>query len=277
MESGLDAALALRALQIQLDEGVDEWILPAAQSRFDEAKQAKAKALDKAGIANNVVPKGDEGERTAAGGAGAQGLEAKRSDQVESVALDFLNLGNEAEILKALQEALPRALRISGNDAVEALGAQDAPIWVICDPPHREAQNALDLEADPSIRLLRKSLQAIGLDLDASLGKEPEAFMRIVPISSWRMPQDRKFVEAEAMIFAQALEARVKLAAPKAILLAGSNLGMLEAKIEEGQVFDVPAFVLISPNLMLREPLLKRKHWERLLAFRPKMAEFLAL
>lgn len=259
MESNIELERAFRALQIQLDEGIDEWILPFAQSRFDEAKAAT--------LSQNPPTT----------------MPAKPASAIETAVdtpdsgVDFETLKTDEAVIEALLKALPDGLKTALKDPLPALGREDAEIAVVVDPPFREAVAMGSLEGDASVRLLRKSLQAVHLDYDASAGKEPRALLRIIPISPWRIPQDRKFMENEAAIFKAALRARLRLGAPKIVLIAGSNLGGLEEEIKDTKLFDLPTRVLISPRIMLREPLLKKLHWQRLLELHAELDGILKL
>lgn len=255
MDSAFEIERSLRALELHIAEGVDEWIMPAPRSRFEDA------AREKIDTKPAPTPKSPPPEPV-----GVLSAEANSPAPV-----NFKNLQSEEEILNATLEALPQGIRAQLHDPLPDLGSIDAEIAVIIDPPFREAQVKGSLLGDPSISLLIKSLQAISLDLDASSGREPRAAIRVLPISPWRMPQDRKFVEAEAEIFQKALAARLALAQHRAVLLAGSNLAGLERMIADAKIFDIPAFELVSPRIMLKEPMLKRVHWERLLKFHAEL------
>ena len=240
MESQIETAEALECLMMQLAEGVDEFITDTPLDRFAiyeaELEVPKSKSLPQAPVAKPEV-------------------QAPPRD-------DFAQYQDVSTLLLKLREALPQTLTRGAQHEFELLGHEAAEIAVIIDPPSREADQMGNLEACEKVLLLQKSLLAIGLACDARAGQEPKAAIAFLPFSPWRVAQDRKLFEQENEILQEAMLARLKLRNFKHVVLAGANIGSM-SKLDLG----IPSTTLIPPSLMLREPLLKRKHWELLKKF----------
>lgn len=259
MESHMDHALALEALMMQLAEGVDEWILDAPVTRFIDPESVRFAHQDTK-HAQKIAPK-----------------VADAREKPAEIQVNFEDCIDIPAVLDALKAVLPPALIRSALNDLEILGDEDADIAIIIDPPHQMADQQGDLAADPAIKLLLKSFAAIDLGLNADGGKEPRARIAILPISPWRVAQDRKLMEGEAEIFRDALQARLLHRQFKALVLAGNNIAGIERHLFDDQYAGIDVYSVVSSAMMLREPLLKRRHWQMLLALNGKLDEILKI
>ncbi len=256
MESQIDHGLALEALMMQLSEGADDWILSEPVSRFSDPKEQAKPAIE---MPVTLKP---------------QAQAAPKSVQVDT---DFETCSDISAVMDKLKAVLPPALLRNAMNDLEILGNDDADIAVIIDPPQIAADQQGDLTSDPAIQLLLKSFAAIDLALDAEGGKEPRAGIAVLPISPWRIAQDRKLMDAEAEIFRLAMMKRLQLRNFRAIILAGNNVASIDRHLKGDQFAGLDVYSVVSPVMMLREPLLKRRHWQMLLAIHKQLDEILKI
>lgn len=264
----ISADRALESLRYQLFEGVDECIelLPTNRFLIASSQAAQKAEHDRAPIAP-VAPKTRNTSEQAS-------IADKKSEPQGDA---FQDCKSEREILERLEAILPAALIDSAQSCLPGLGDGAAEIALIIDPPGGDADRAGDLLADEGSKLLLRSLEHIDIALDAESGVEPKARLRFLPISPWRIPQDRKFTPNEGKIFLAAMEAMIGVGGYRAVLLAGARLEALEREIIDGSLWNIPATLLIPPRQMLREPLLKRNHWQTLVKFHHSLDKLMAL
>lgn len=257
MESSPELERLISSLALQIELGVDEWVADRPINRF-LAPQTQHPPAPRPEKSNGAAPKADP-----------------NLAEADPTAL-MTKAGDYTSIYQAALAALPKAVaeHFANEVMIAPVGDPKSEFLLVVDAPSREAHDAGDLRADPANRLLEKSLTAIGLVLDPLIGARAQ--LQMVPIAPWRLPQGRRMTEAEAKIFQAALAQLIAISDYRAILFAGGDLAGLAPDID-GRFADHPAFALVSPRAMLREPLLKRRHWQGLLALHNQLDEILKL
>ncbi len=248
MESRSEQYLAVEWLMMQLAEGVDEVILPAPVDRF------VPRAIE---VEESVsIPKSDISTN-------AGSVEKRNIDQAINI----------EELCEVMRENISPELVSGAHYQFELVGDEHAEIAVIVDPPSQQSNRDEDFFTDLNMSLLLKSLEAINIGLDTRSGKEPFLKAAFLPISPWRIAQDRKLVDRNGRLFAESLKRRIEMRNFQYILLAGTNLAGIDKQIQSNLLFDLPVTSLISPKLMRSEPILKGRQWQLLCDLWVKLQE----
>lgn len=178
------------------------------------------------------------------------------------------------EALRAAVESFDAGdLSANASRAVFARGNPQADVMVIGEAPGREEDKHGQPYIGPEGALLDKMLGAIGLD-------ETSAY--ITTLSNWRT-LTRTLGPNELSLCAPIIARHIELAAPKIIILLGGaplealcavrgimkSRGQWQTIASVGK--DIPAMPLYNPQLLLKNPELKRDAWRDLLAVKSKL------
>ena len=145
---------------------------------------------------------------------------------------------------------------------------------VIGEAPGREEDIAGKPFIGPAGQLMDKMLAAIGLT-------EETAYLTTVV--NWRLPKTRNPTAEDIALCAPFLQRHIELAAPKVILMVGKaslfamtglsgimkNRGQWQTvKVAEK---NIPALPIYHPDLLMKQPVLKKEAWRDLLALRERL------
>ena len=161
-------------------------------------------------------------------------------------------------------------LKAGARQAVFARGRPDAPIMIIGEAPGADEDSLGKPFVGRAGKLLDVMLGAAGL--------ADEVF--IINTVFWRPPGNRTPTAAEQAICAPFVERAIRLAQPRALLLAGGASAKFMLGRSEGilalrgrwiewrsadETLEIPALPTLHPAFLLRQPAAKKKSWTDML------------
>ncbi len=164
-------------------------------------------------------------------------------------------------------------MRKGARGAVAGLGAAQADVMVICDPPTTEGERAGRALSGAEAVLFEKVFAAIGLSLDAP---SPSAALHLAPALPWPLRGgEAEQAEALAMMRPFALH-RIALAAPKVVVIMGhialemllGETSLTRARGTWASIGAARALVMLPPRILLQTPMAKRDTWADALALK---------
>ena len=192
--------------------------------------------------------------------------------------IDAAPIAAKAKTLAELKTAMDSfdAGTLSGHarQCVFARGNPEADVMVIGEAPGREEDIAGKPFIGPAGQLMDKMLAAIGLT-------EETAYLTTVV--NWRLPKNRNPTAEDIALCAPFLQRHIELAEPKVILMVGKaslfamtglsgimkNRGQWQTvKVAEK---NIPALPIYHPDLLMKQPVLKKEAWRDLLALRERL------
>ena len=192
--------------------------------------------------------------------------------------IDAAPIAAKAKTLAELKTAMDSfdAGTLSGHarQCVFARGNPEADVMVIGEAPGREEDIAGKPFIGPAGLLMDKMLASIGLT-------EETAYLTTVV--NWRLPKNRNPTAEDIALCAPFLQRHIELAAPKVILMVGKaslfamtglsgimkNRGQWQTvKVAEK---NIPALPIYHPDLLMKQPVLKKEAWRDLLALRERL------
>ena len=192
--------------------------------------------------------------------------------------IDAEPIAAKAKTLAELKTAMDSfdAGTLSGHarQCVFARGNPEADVMVIGEAPGREEDIAGKPFIGPAGQLMDKMLASIGLT-------EETAYLTTVV--NWRLPKTRNPTAEDIALCAPFLQRHIELAEPKVILMVGKaslfamtglsgimkNRGQWQTvKVAEK---NIPALPIYHPDLLMKQPVLKKEAWRDLLALRERL------
>ena len=179
-----------------------------------------------------------------------------------------------AELKTAMDSFDAGTLSSHARQCVFARGNPEADVMVIGEAPGREEDIAGKPFIGPAGQLMDKMLASIGLT-------EETAYLTTVV--NWRLPKNRNPTAEDIALCAPFLQRHIELAAPKVILMVGKaslfamtglsgimkNRGQWQTvKVAEK---NIPALPTYHPDLLMKQPVLKKEAWRDLLALRERL------
>lgn len=264
-------------LRWYLDSGVDIALDEAPHDRFAEAlAEAEARRL-KAEEARNAPP-APTGKPPLSGRSATLTpmRPAPASVAPDEAAQAARALASGAETLEALRAAMEAfdgcALKRTASQMVFADGNPQARVMFVGEAPGADD----DREGRPFSgavgRLLDAMLDSIGLS---------RADVYLTHIAPWRPPGNRKPTAPETAICLPFAQRHIELAEPDVLVclgdsaaqaLLGQRDGILRARAKTHEYAagarTLPAFAMLNPDYLLRQPLHKRLAWEDLRALK---------
>jgi DNA polymerase len=268
-------------LRWYVDSGVDIALDEAPHDRFAEGiAEAEARRL-KAEEARNAPP--------AAPGAAAvkpplPGRTASLTpmrpaplsmapDEAAQAARALASGADSLEALRAAMEAFDGcALKRTASQMVFADGNPQARLMLVGEAPGADDDREGRPFSGAAGRLLDAMLDAIGLS---------RADVYLTHVAPWRPPGNRKPTAPETAICLPFAQRHIELAGPDVLVclgdsavqaLLGQRDGILRAR---GKAYDyacggrmIPAFAMLNPDFLLRQPVHKRLAWEDLRALK---------
>ena len=192
--------------------------------------------------------------------------------------IDAAPIAAKAKTLAELKTAMDSfdAGTLSGHarQCVFARGNPEADVMVIGEAPGREEDIAGKPFIGPAGQLMDKMLASIGLT-------EETAYLTTVV--NWRLPKTRNPTAEDIALCEPFLQRHIELAEPKVILMVGKaslfamtglsgimkNRGQWQTvKVAEK---NIPALPIYHPDLLMKQPVLKKEAWRDLLALRERL------
>ncbi len=192
--------------------------------------------------------------------------------------IDAAPIAAKAKTLIELKAAMDTfdagTLSDHARQCVFARGNPDADLMVIGEAPGREE----DIAGKPFIgsagQLMDKMLASIGLTEDGAY---------LTTLVNWRLPKNRNPSPEDIALCWPFLQRHIELAAPKVILMVGGvslsamtglsgimkNRGQWQTVTIAGK--DIPALPIYHPDLLMKQPVLKKEAWRDLLVLRERL------
>ncbi len=277
----MDAEMAARLLEWQLEMGADEAILnapvdrlsppPAAPAPSAPAEQAPPPPATRAPAPQSpaAMPAPPAAEQTSP----AVAEQARRAAECATL----------EEIYAALDAMKDFPLRRTATHTVHTDGHPQARVMLIGEAPGRDEDRLGRPFVGRSGQLLDRMLEAIGLDRKA---EDPERAVLISNVIFWRPPGNRKPTEAEAAHCLPWLIRTIEIVQPEFIVclgatpaqrLTGRTQGILKLRgnwleYELGER-RIPLLPTLHPAYLLRQPVQKRLAWRDFLSLKLRLAE----
>ncbi len=271
----MDAELAARLLEWQVEMGADEAVLDAPLDRLSPppgttAPSAPAERTSPPAAAVSAQPPTPPAAERASPAVAEQARRAAECATLE-------------EIRAALDAMKDFPLRRTATHTVHTDGHPHARVMLIGEAPGRDEDRLGRPFVGRSGQLLDRMLAAIGLDRGS---EDPEKAVLISNVIFWRPPGNRKPTEAEAAHCLPWLIRTIELVRPEVIVclgatpaqrLTGRTQGILKLRgnwleYELGER-RIPLLPTLHPAYLLRQPVQKRLAWRDFLSLKLRLAE----
>ena len=283
----MDAEMAARLLEWQLEMGADEAILDVPVDRLSPAFPAASAPSAPAEM--HAAPP-SSGRTPAARPPSAMPTPRPATTTAEQASPAVAEQARRAaecatleEIFSALDAMKDFPLRRTATHTVHTDGHPQARVMLIGEAPGRDEDRLGRPFVGRSGQLLDRMLEAIGLDRKA---EEPERAVLISNVIFWRPPGNRKPTEAEAAHCLPWLIRTIEIVQPEVIVclgatpaqrLTGRTQGILKLRgnwveYELGER-RIPLLPTLHPAYLLRQPVQKRLAWRDFLSLKLRLAE----
>ncbi len=277
----MDAEMAARLLEWQLEMGADEAILDAPVDRLSPPPAAPAPSAPAEQAPPPPVTRAPAPQPPAA--MPAPPAAEQTSPAVAEQARRAAECATLEEIYAALDAMKDFPLRRTATHTVHTDGHPQARVMLIGEAPGRDEDRLGRPFVGRSGQLLDRMLAAIGLDRKA---EDPERAVLISNVIFWRPPGNRKPTEAEAAHCLPWLIRTIELVQPEVIVclgatpaqrLTGRTQGILKLRgnwleYELGER-RIPLLPTLHPAYLLRQPVQKRLAWRDFLSLKLRLAE----
>ncbi len=277
----MDAEMAARLLEWQLEMGADEAILDAPVDRLSPPPAAPAPSAPAEQAPPPPVTRAPAPQPPAA--MPAPPAAEQTSPAVAEQARRAAECATLEEIYAALDAMKDFPLRRTATHTVHTDGHPQARVMLIGEAPGRDEDRLGRPFVGRSGQLLDRMLEAIGLDRKA---EDPERAVLISNVIFWRPPGNRKPTEAEAAHCLPWLIRTIEIVQPEVIVclgatpaqrLTGRTQGILKLRgnwleYELGER-RIPLLPTLHPAYLLRQPVQKRLAWRDFLSLKLRLAE----
>ncbi len=196
---------------------------------------------------------------------------AGSSQQLSSDIITAKTIAAKAKTIDELQQAIASFelcnLKKIAKHTLLGIGNRCAKILIVGDVPTAHDDNIGKLFSGEAGELLQKMLAAINLDL------YNDCFA--TSLSPWITMAERMLPNNEVAMLKPFLERLVELMQPKIIIslgaipasaLLGKNININDLRVKPNLHHNLTIFTTYHPNILLKNPTLKRNTWQDLLA-----------
>ena len=155
------------------------------------------------------------------------------------------------------------ALSATATHPLGGVGMVPAEIMCVLEMPSSMEDRTGQALSGPEGELLKKMLQAIGLDTNVQT--------YIAYLSPWRSPGARVLTPSETQEGLALLNKKIQIVHPKVLLLIGMpvvramiNVPLGQARTKVHYYQDIPVFATFAPNFLLKNVAYKKGAWDDL-------------
>ncbi len=274
----MDAEMAAKLLEWQVEMGADEAILDMPLDRLSPAPAAPSPTQAE----QTPPPPADRPPALQSPSAPQPPAEAPMAPAVAEQARRAAECTTLEGIFAALDAMKEFPLRRTATHTVHTDGHPQARVMLIGEAPGRDEDRQGKPFVGRSGQLLDRMLEAIGLDRKA---EDPQRAVLISNVIFWRPPGNRKPTEAEAAHCLPWLVRTIEIVQPEIIVclgatpaqrLTGRTQGILKLRgnwleYELGER-RIPLLPTLHPAYLLRQPVQKRLAWRDFLSLKLRLA-----
>lgn len=250
MESQYENINPWNSLQWQLNEGVDEWVFDEPLSRFD-TQSSKPISQFEANFPQAATPQ-------------TMRAEGANAPTIAGDLPDFSSAQSANEISQMLIKTLSKLSESPEKLYHEKELQKPVDLLIFTDQPSVAVVNAQNFLADSHWQFFEITLNTIGYSLDNT--KKTYAQACILPLFPWVLNYSKFPDEKDIELALQAYLLRTAFYKPKAIAYLSSHYIAGKAQFDNtlSQALGQSSIELVAPQAMLKNYILKRRHWQGL-------------